>query len=112
MSLLVVACGADEEATAVPEPEEVSQEEPAEEPAEEPDPAAEPAEGAAEKIGRGCMARRVDVTKPDQLSSVLADADACINSAQYCFNLEVMAGCLRQRGSLYKYSFGLRRITL
>lgn len=41
------------------------------------------AEEAAEKIGRGCMARRVDVTKPEQLSSVLADADACINSAQY-----------------------------
>ncbi len=32
MSLLVVACGADEEPTAVPEPEDVSQEEPAEEP--------------------------------------------------------------------------------
>jgi len=58
------------------------------------------AEEAAEKFGRGCVARRVDVTKPKQLSSVLADADACINGAQYYFNLEVMAGCLRQRSSL------------
>jgi saccharopine dehydrogenase-like NADP-dependent oxidoreductase len=51
-------------------------------------------EEAAEEIGRGCVARRVDVTKPEQLSSVLADADACVNGAQYYFNLEVMAGYL------------------
>ena len=58
------------------------------------------AEGEAEKIGLGCVAGRGDVTKPEKMSSLLADADACINGAQYYFNLEVMAGCLRQRASL------------
>ena len=52
------------------------------------------AEEATEEIGRGCVARRVDAAKPEQLSSVLADADACVNGAQYYFNLEVMAGYL------------------
>ncbi len=49
----------------------------------------------AEKIGRGCIARKVDVTDPSSLDSVLGGADACINSAQYYFNLDVMRGCLR-----------------
>jgi saccharopine dehydrogenase-like NADP-dependent oxidoreductase len=53
------------------------------------------AEKTAGKIGRGCVARRVDVTNPEQLDAVLTGSDACVNSAQYYFNLEIMAGCLR-----------------
>jgi lysine 6-dehydrogenase len=44
---------------------------------------------------RGCRAMQVDVTDPAELDRVLAGADACINSAQYYFNLPVMEGCLR-----------------
>lgn len=53
------------------------------------------AERVAEEIGRGCLAEYVDVTNPEQLDKVLFGADACINSAQYYFNLDVMQGCLR-----------------
>ncbi len=53
------------------------------------------AEAVANKIGRGCVAQQVDVTDPALLDSVLFGADACINSAQYYFNLDVMLGCLR-----------------
>ena len=55
------------------------------------------AEIVADKIGRGCVALAVDVTNPEQLDKVLSGADACINSAQYYFNLEVMQSCLRER---------------
>ena len=51
----------------------------------------------AQKLGRGAIARRVDVTDPQSLDAVLEGAGACINSAQYYFNLDVMEGCLRQR---------------
>jgi saccharopine dehydrogenase-like NADP-dependent oxidoreductase len=37
----------------------------------------------------------VDVTNPTSLEKVLKGADACINSAQYYYNLEVMQGCMR-----------------
>lgn len=53
------------------------------------------AQKVAEQIGRGCLAQQVDVTRAEQLDNLLAGADACINSAQYYFNLEVMEGCLR-----------------
>jgi lysine 6-dehydrogenase len=51
----------------------------------------------AGKIGQGCQAMQVDVTDPERLDAVLSGADACINSVQYYFNLDVMAGCLRNR---------------
>ncbi|MGB3716808.1 MAG: SDR family NAD(P)-dependent oxidoreductase [Candidatus Promineifilaceae bacterium] len=51
----------------------------------------------ADKIGQGCVAEQVDVTNPERLDAVLSGADACINSVQYYFNLDVMAGCLRNR---------------
>jgi len=51
----------------------------------------------ANEIGRGCAAQQVDVTKPKELDALLDGADACINSVQYYFNLDVMAGCLRMR---------------
>ncbi|HET6446817.1 MAG TPA: saccharopine dehydrogenase NADP-binding domain-containing protein [candidate division Zixibacteria bacterium] len=51
----------------------------------------------AAKIGGGCVAVQVDVTNPEKLDDVLSGADACINSVQYYFNLEVMAGCLRNK---------------
>ena len=52
-------------------------------------------EELSEKLGRGCKAQHVDVTDPKLLDNVLFGADACINSAQYYFNLDVMEGCLR-----------------
>jgi saccharopine dehydrogenase-like NADP-dependent oxidoreductase len=52
-------------------------------------------EELAAKLGRGCKAQYVDVTDPKLLDDVLFGADACINSAQYYFNLDVMEGCLR-----------------
>jgi len=54
------------------------------------------AETLAATIGRGCEARYVDVTDASLLDGVLDGADACINSAQYYFNLDVMRGCLRK----------------
>jgi saccharopine dehydrogenase-like NADP-dependent oxidoreductase len=54
-------------------------------------------EALAQEIGRGCLAKRVDVTDAASLDDVLAGADACINSVQYYFNLDVMQGCLRQK---------------
>ncbi len=55
------------------------------------------AEIVAEKIGRGCVALAVDATNPEQLDAVLSGADACINSAQYYFNMDIMQSCLRNR---------------
>ena len=52
-------------------------------------------EELAAKLGRGCKAQHVDVTDPKLLDNVLFGADACINSSQYYFNLDVMEGCLR-----------------
>lgn len=51
----------------------------------------------ADRFGPGCKAKYVDVTQPELLDEVLNGADACINSAQYYFNLQVMQGCLRNR---------------
>jgi saccharopine dehydrogenase-like NADP-dependent oxidoreductase len=51
----------------------------------------------ASKTGGGCEAQYVDITNPELLDGVLQGADACINSAQYYFNLDVMEGCLRNR---------------
>lgn len=53
------------------------------------------AEALADKIGQGTVAQRVDVTIPEQLDAVLSGANACINSAQYYFNMEIMQSCLR-----------------
>lgn len=53
------------------------------------------AEKVVQEIGRGCLAEYVDVTNSELLDKVLFGADACINSAQYYFNLDVMQGCLR-----------------
>lgn len=55
------------------------------------------AQETAGKIGRGCRAKKVDVTHPEQLDAVLSGADACVNSAQYYFNLDIMAGCMRMK---------------
>lgn len=55
------------------------------------------AQQVADQIGRGCTAQYVNVTNPDLLDEVLKGADACINSAQYYFNLAVMQGCLRNQ---------------
>ena len=52
---------------------------------------------AAERLGERCTPLKVDVTDPGSLEGVLKGADACINSAQYYFNLDVMQGCLRSR---------------
>ena len=50
----------------------------------------------ASALGPNCQAHRVDVRDPASLDAVLAGADACINSVQYYFNLDVMHGCRRQ----------------
>ena len=55
----------------------------------------EAAEAVANRIGGGCEAEYVDVGDPPLLDKVLFGADACINSAQYYFNLEIMESCLR-----------------
>ncbi len=55
----------------------------------------EGARAAAAALGENVQPCRVDVTDPQSLDAVLKDAAACINSAQYYFNLEVMQGCLR-----------------
>lgn len=68
------------------------------------------AEKMADQIGRGCTARHVDVTNPSSLNAVLSGADACINSTQYYFNLEVMDGCL-QNGVPYIDLGGLFHVT-
>ncbi len=52
---------------------------------------------AAERLGGGAAPAQVDVTDPQSLDAVLAGADACLNSVQYYFNLDVMQGCLRAR---------------
>lgn len=51
---------------------------------------------AAQAPGRA-EAVQVDVTDPASLDRVLQGADACVNSVQYYFNLQVMEGCLRNR---------------
>jgi saccharopine dehydrogenase-like NADP-dependent oxidoreductase len=51
----------------------------------------------AGRLGRGCTPQKVDVTDPASLDSILKGADACINSAQYYYNLDGMQGCLRSR---------------
>ena len=55
------------------------------------------AKSAAAGLGKSVIARQVDVTDEDALDKVLQGADACINSVNYYFNLQVMKGCLRKR---------------
>jgi saccharopine dehydrogenase-like NADP-dependent oxidoreductase len=55
------------------------------------------AEELAGRSGQNCVAQQVNVTDPEKLDAVLFGADACINSAQYYFNLDVMTGCLRNQ---------------
>ena len=57
----------------------------------------EAAQEVAQKLGAQATAAAVDVRDPASLDRVLAGADACINSVQYYFNLEVMEGCLRSQ---------------
>ena len=57
-------------------------------------------DGAAKvagELGKGCVPQQVDVTNPEDLDDLLNGAGACVNSVQYYFNLDVMAGCLRQK---------------
>lgn len=53
------------------------------------------AERTAQHVGRGARAVAVDVTDLEALGAVLRGADACVNSTQYYFNLDVMRACLR-----------------
>lgn len=55
------------------------------------------AQRVAREFGAGAESSQVDVTDPKSLSAALRQADACVNSAQYYFNLEVMRGCLEAR---------------
>jgi saccharopine dehydrogenase-like NADP-dependent oxidoreductase len=55
------------------------------------------AQAVADRIGAGCQHRQVDVTIPESLEAVLDGAHACINSAQYYFNLDVMRACLKKQ---------------
>ncbi|MGH2626995.1 MAG: saccharopine dehydrogenase family protein [Anaerolineales bacterium] len=55
------------------------------------------AEMVAREFGAGAESCQVDVTDAKSLAAALRRADACINSAQYYFNLEVMRGCLEAR---------------
>jgi lysine 6-dehydrogenase len=55
------------------------------------------AQKVAADIGGGCAAQQVDVTSPEALDALLEGAGACVNSVQYYFNLDVMAGCLRKK---------------
>lgn len=51
----------------------------------------------AREFGDGAESAQVDVTDPGSLAAALRRADACVNSSQYYFNLEVMRGCLEGR---------------
>lgn len=57
----------------------------------------EGADRVAREFGGGAESAQVDVTDPDSLAAALEGADACVNSSQYYFNLEVMRGCLEGR---------------
>jgi len=52
------------------------------------------AEAVARKAGNTASARTVDVTDTTELEALLEGANACINSVNYYFNLEVMSACL------------------
>ncbi len=68
------------------------------------------AAAVAEQVGGGARAVQVDVTDPGSLAGVLQGAQACINSANYYFNLQVMRGCL-QAGVPYLDLGGLFHVT-
>jgi saccharopine dehydrogenase-like NADP-dependent oxidoreductase len=53
------------------------------------------AQQVAKDVGGGAVALPVDVTTAKSLEQVLEGADACINSVNYYFNLEVMQACLK-----------------
>lgn len=55
------------------------------------------AERVIESLGGWARAAGVDVTDQASLDAVLSGADACINSVQYYFNLDIMRGCLRNK---------------
>lgn len=55
----------------------------------------EGARETASALGENAHPCRVDVTDPQSLDDALKGAAACVNSAQYYFNLDVMRGCLR-----------------
>lgn len=55
------------------------------------------ADRVAREFGNGAESAQVDVTDPASLAAALRRADACVNSSQYYFNLEVMRGCLESR---------------
>jgi saccharopine dehydrogenase-like NADP-dependent oxidoreductase len=55
------------------------------------------AERTAQQVGRRARAVQVDVTDEAAMAGVLAGASACVNSALYYFNLEVMRACLKAK---------------
>lgn len=70
----------------------------------------EGAENVADQVGGAAVAERVDVSDKDSLLDVLQGADACINSVNYYFNLDVMQGCL-EAGAPYLDLGGLFHTT-
>ncbi len=52
------------------------------------------ANAVAHQLGSRARALEVDVRQPASLADALSGAAVCVNSVQYYFNLEVMAGCL------------------
>lgn len=52
------------------------------------------AEASAKAAGGSSSATAVDVRNPATLAKALKGADACVNSVNYYFNLEVMRACL------------------
>jgi len=70
----------------------------------------EAASTMARRVGKGAIAAGVDVTDEKALRSLLQGADACINSVNYYFNLDVMDAC-REVGVPYLDLGGLFHVT-
>ncbi|GMR10264.1 MAG: saccharopine dehydrogenase family protein [Anaerolineae bacterium] len=58
---------------------------------------AEAAKRTAHELGPAADPQPVDVTDSENLELLLAGSDACINSVNYYFNLDVMSACLAAR---------------
>ena len=70
----------------------------------------EAASTTARRVGKGAIPAGVDVTDRKALRSLLEGADACINSVNYYFNLDVMDAC-REVGVPYLDLGGLFHVT-
>lgn len=70
----------------------------------------EAARSLAADVGGGAIAAEVDVRDASGLGGVLRGADACINSVNYYFNIEVMRACLTE-GVPYLDLGGLFHVT-